>query len=90
MALDFKKETELNALRIEKPLAFNDHIKINNVSYNYKDSKNQTLKRVILDIHKEIKLASGNFWGRQKHINRYHYGFAKATNGELELDGLLY
>ena len=89
LALDFKKETELNALRIEKPLAFNDRIKINNVSYSYKDSKNQTLKEVILDINKGDKIGiQGTSGAGKSTLTDIIMGLLKPTNGELELDGV--
>jgi len=89
LALDFKKETELNALRIEKPLAFNDQIKINNVSYNYKDSKNQTLKEVILDINKGDKIGiQGTSGAGKSTLTDIIMGLLKPTKGELELDGV--
>lgn len=88
LVLDFKKETQLNALRIKSPLSFNNQIKINNVSYNYQDSKNQTLNEVNLDINKGDKIGiQGTSGAGKSTLTDIIMGLLTPTDGKLELDG---
>jgi ATP-binding cassette, subfamily B, bacterial PglK len=88
LALDFKKETQINALKINSPLLFKNQIKINDVSYNYSDSANQTLKEIILNINKGDKIGiQGTSGAGKSTLTDIIMGLLKPTNGKIELDG---